>query len=165
MATATYLIALGSNRPSRHGGPAATLRAAAGRLPGRVTALSPVIASAPVGPSIRRYANAAARVESDLAPPAMLAALKAIERAFGRRRGRRWGARVLDLDIVLWSGGCWHTRTLTIPHAAFRTRAFVLGPAAAIAGGWRDPVTGLTLAQLRARLTARRSVPRSRARW
>ena len=40
-----------------------------------------------------------------LDPPAMLAALKAIERDFGRRAGRRWGARVLDLDIVAWSGG------------------------------------------------------------
>ncbi|PCD02266.1 2-amino-4-hydroxy-6-hydroxymethyldihydropteridine diphosphokinase [Sphingomonas spermidinifaciens] len=165
MATATYLIALGSNRRSRHGPPASTLRAAATRLPGRVTALSPVISSAPLGPSHRRYANAAALVESELAPPAMLSALKAIERDFGRRRGRRWGARVLDLDIVLWSGGRWQERALTIPHAAFRDRAFVLCPAAAIARGWRDPVTGLTLAQLRARLTGARAIPRSRPRW
>lgn len=166
MATATtYLIALGSNRPSRHGGPAATLAAAFAALPGRVTARSPVLPSAPIGPSLRRYVNAAALVDSELAPPAMLAALKAIERDFGRRRGRRWGARALDLDIVLWRGGCWRSRTLTIPHAAFRTRDFVLTPAVAIAHGWRDPVTGLTLRQLRSRLTARRSIPRSALRW
>jgi 2-amino-4-hydroxy-6-hydroxymethyldihydropteridine diphosphokinase len=81
----------------------------------------------------------------------MLAALKAIERAMGRRGGRRWGARVIDLDIVLWSGGRWRTRTLVVPHPAFRARAFVLRPAAAIAPRWRDPVTGRTLAQLAAR--------------
>ncbi len=166
MATATtYLIALGSNRPSRHGGPATTLAAAFAALPGRVNARSPVLSSAPIGPSLRRYANAAALIESDLAPPAMLAALKAVERDFGRRRGRRWGARTLDLDIVLWRGGRWRTRTLTIPHRAFRSRHFVLTPAAAIAPDWRDPVTGLTLRQLRARLTARRSIPRSAHRW
>ncbi|HTG37280.1 2-amino-4-hydroxy-6-hydroxymethyldihydropteridine diphosphokinase, partial [Sphingomonas sp.] len=98
MGHATYLIALGSNRPSRHGSPVATVRAAAGLLPGRVTAMSPVIDSAPIGPSIRRYANATLLLESELSPPALLAALKAIERDFGRRRGRRWGRRVLDLD-------------------------------------------------------------------
>jgi 2-amino-4-hydroxy-6-hydroxymethyldihydropteridine diphosphokinase len=164
MDRATYLIALGSNRPGRAGAPRAVLRAAAAQLPGRLAALSPIIASAPIGPSIRRYANAAALVESDLTPPAMLAALKVIERAAGRRRGRRWGARVLDLDIVLWSGGRWHARDLTIPHAAFRTRDFVLTPATAIGPGWRDPVTGLTLRQLRARLARPRPVDPARTR-
>lgn len=166
MATATtYLIALGSNRPSRYGGPAATLTAAFTALPGRVTARSAILTSDPIGPSLRRYANAAALIDSEFAPPAMLDALKAIERDFGRRRGRRWGARTLDLDIVLWSGGRWRARTLTIPHAAFRDRDFVLTPAAAIAPDWRDPLTGLTLRQLRTRLTTSRSVPRSAHRW
>nr|WP_246359432.1 2-amino-4-hydroxy-6-hydroxymethyldihydropteridine diphosphokinase [Sphingomonas yantingensis] len=159
------MIALGSNRPSRHGGPAATLAAAFAALPGQVAARSPVLPSAPIGPSLRRYANAAALLDSELSPPAMLAALKAIERDFGRRRGRRWGARTLDLDIILWGGGRWRTRPLTIPHAAFRTRDFVLTPAVAIAPDWRDPVTGLTLRQLRTRLTARCSIPRSAHRW
>lgn len=163
MDRATYLIALGSNRPGRAGRPRAVLRAALARLPGRVAAVSPMIDSAPLGPSIRRYANAAALVESALAPPAMLAALKAIERDFGRRRGRRWGARVLDLDIILWSGGIWRSPGLDIPHRAFRTRAFVLGPAASIAPRWRDPATRLTMTQLAARLARPRPVdPRSR---
>jgi 2-amino-4-hydroxy-6-hydroxymethyldihydropteridine diphosphokinase len=151
MAGASYLIALGSNRASAHGPPEAALRAAIAALPGRVTAVAPVIATAPLGPSRRRFANSAAIVECELAPPDMLAALKAIERAMGRRGGRRWGARVIDLDIVLWSGGRWRTRTLVVPHPAFRARAFVLRPAAAIAPRWRDPVTGRTLAQLAAR--------------
>jgi len=157
VATATYVIALGANRWGRHGAPADAVRAAVARLGALRT--SPVIASAPLGPSIRRFANAAALVESDLPPIAMLARLKAVERAFGRRPGRRWGARALDLDIVLWSGGRVRTRMLTIPHAAFRTRAFVLGPLAALVPDWRDPVTGLTVLQLRARLTRRRPLP------
>jgi len=150
----TYLIGLGSNRPGRHGGPAAEVRAALLAI-GGVVAASRLSASAPLGPSIRRYVNAAALVESDLPPPAMLARLKAIERAFGRRRGRRWGARVIDLDIVLWSAGAWTSPGLTVPHPAFRTRAFVLAPAASLAPDWRDPVTGRTLRQL-ARVVDRR---------
>jgi 2-amino-4-hydroxy-6-hydroxymethyldihydropteridine diphosphokinase len=79
--------------------------------------------------------------------------LQSIEARFGRRRrGQRWRARVLDLDIVLWSGGAWASPGLIVPHVAFRERLFVLGPAAKIAGDWRDPVTGLSLRQLLARL-------------
>jgi 2-amino-4-hydroxy-6-hydroxymethyldihydropteridine diphosphokinase len=91
-------------------------------------------------------------VASALAPPDMLALLQAVEREFGRkRRGQRWRARTLDLDIVLWSGGIWVSPDLAIPHPAFRERAFVLTPAALIAPRWRDPLTGLTLRQLAAR--------------
>ena len=161
-----YLIALGGNVPHpRHGGPRDVLRAAVAALAAaglRVEAVAPVIDSAPLGPSRRRYANGAARVYSALAPPALLALLQRIERDFGRRGGRRWAARVLDLDIVLWQGGVWRARDLTIPHPAFRSRGFVLGPAAAVAAEWRDPLSGRTVAQLRARLTRPRPIPRPR---
>jgi 2-amino-4-hydroxy-6-hydroxymethyldihydropteridine diphosphokinase len=114
-----------------------------------------------MGPSQRRYANGAVLVRSELEPVAMLALLKRIEREFGRRSGgRRWRARVLDLDIVLWSGGYWSSPELTIPHPQFRERGFVLWPAKAIVPGWRDPVSGLTLRQLHARLTRPRPLPR-----
>lgn len=88
----------------------------------------------------------------------MLARLKGIERAFGRRRGQRWSARVIDLDIVLWSGGPWSSPGLTIPHMAFRERDFVLAPLLGVAPDWRDPLSGLTVRQLHARL--RRVLPR-----
>ncbi|MDG6078969.1 2-amino-4-hydroxy-6-hydroxymethyldihydropteridine diphosphokinase [Erythrobacter litoralis] len=118
-----------------------------------VRAVSPTIRSAPVGPSQRRYANAAALIESNRPPEAMLAELQEIEHRFGRqRRGQRWRARPLDLDIVLWSGGAFASDRLTIPHPLFRQRDFVLRPAAAIVPHWRDPVSGLTVRQLAARL-------------
>jgi 2-amino-4-hydroxy-6-hydroxymethyldihydropteridine diphosphokinase len=159
----TYLIALGSNR--RHalcGAPQAVVRAAMEELAafGTVLARSPVIASTPLGAARRRFANAALVLESELAPPALLAALKRTEREYGRRAGQRWGDRVLDLDIILWSGGRWSSPGLAIPHPEFRRRGFVLGPARAIARGWRDPVSGLNLEQLHARLTRRRPLPR-----
>jgi len=164
-----YLIALGSNqRHQRLGAPRAVLaaaQAAIGRELGRVHAAAPVIESAPLGPSLRRYANGALVLESPLAPRALLAALLAVETQFGRRRrGQRWRARVLDCDIILWSGGAWQSGgrsvPLAIPHPAFASRAFVLTPARAIAPDWRDPVSGLTLAHLHARLTRRRPLPR-----
>ena len=161
--SSTYLVALGSNRRHhRYGAPAGVVRAAMEELAafGTVLARSPVIATAAMGAAQRRFANAALVLESDLAPPALLAALKRTEREFGRRRGQRWGDRVLDLDIILWSGGAWRSPGLTIPHPAFAQRRFVLGPACTIAPDWRDPVSGLTLAHHQARLTRPRPLPR-----
>ncbi|MFG6284625.1 2-amino-4-hydroxy-6-hydroxymethyldihydropteridine diphosphokinase [Sphingomonas sp. S6] len=147
MATAIYAIGIGSNRRGRHGGPADEVRAAIAAIGGVVTT-SPIIATAPLGPSIRRFANAAILIESDEAPPMLLARLKRIEAAFGRRRGRRWGARVIDLDILLWSGGVWQSAGLTVPHAALAERAFVLAPLRRIAAGWRVPGVMRTIRQL-----------------
>lgn len=120
-----------------------------------VFAQSEIISSAPVGPSSRRYANAAALVASPLSPPEMLERLHAIEGHFGRdRRGARWRARTLDLDILAWSEGMWESSSpaLYIPHVALRVRNFALGPAAEIAPRWRDPVSGHSLRQLFHRL-------------
>lgn len=165
-----YLVALGSNRRHhRHGRPEGVLRAAFAALDRKglkLKAASPIVASAPLGPSRRRYANAAALVKTPLAPDALLGRLKAIEAKFGRRGGgQRWGARVLDLDLVLWSGGAWASPGLVVPHPAFRARRFVLAPAAAVAPRWRDPLTGLTLRHLLTRLTRRRPLPIARKRW
>ena len=126
---------------------------------GTVTARSPVISTAPMGPSARRYANAAVVLETELDPQALLAALQWTERAFGRKRWRRWGDRVLDLDIVMWSGGSFAAPGLVVPHPAFDQRGFVLGPASTIAPAWRDPNTGLTLQHAKARLTRKRPLP------
>jgi 2-amino-4-hydroxy-6-hydroxymethyldihydropteridine diphosphokinase len=165
--SSTYLVALGSNRRHhRYGAPAGVVCAAMEEIAalGTVTARSPVIASAPMGAARRRFANAALVLESDFAPSSLLAALKRMEREFGRRPGQRWGDRVLDCDIVLWSGGVWASGGLTgglaIPHPAFAARDFVLTPACAIAADWRDPKRGLSLAHHQARLTRPRPLPR-----
>lgn len=151
MPTTSYAIALGSNRRGRHGNPEAEIAAALAAL-GSVTAVSPLLRTAPLGPSKRRFANAVALIETDEDPPALLRRLKAIERAFGRRRGQSWAARVIDLDILLWSEGAWGQKGLTVPHAAFRSRDFVLRPLLAVAPDWRDPVSGLRVRELAARL-------------
>lgn len=151
-----YVIATGSNRPlTRRLYPRAILKAAMTALdhgPVRVQAIAPVLTSRPVGPSDRDYANGAAIVRTALPPFELLDHLQKLERQFGRRRRQRWGARTLDLDIILWSGGMVRTRSLSIPHPAFAQRPFVLGPLRAIAPGWRDPKNGRTINQLLIRL-------------
>jgi len=138
-----YAIAIGSNRRhGRHGAPQAIVRAsisAIGAVGLTIMARSPIIATPALGPAGRSFANAAIMVATTLDPPALLGLLKAIEGDFGRRRGRRWGPRVLDLDIVLWSGGRWQSSRprLFVPHREIANRLFVLQPLLPIAGDWR----------------------------
>ena len=157
--TNLYAIGIGSNRcHGRHGRPAQIVAAALELL--CPVSVSPIFGTTPIGPSSRRFANAAALIESPLAPPAMLAELKRIERDFGRRRGRRWGERVLDLDILLWSGGRWSSRDLIIPHTELIRRRFALMPLARIAPEWRIQGQG-TVRQHATRLTRPRPTHRS----
>jgi 2-amino-4-hydroxy-6-hydroxymethyldihydropteridine diphosphokinase len=150
-----YAIAIGSNRPhGRYGRPTGVVEVAIARLDQEFDLFdaSPIILNPAHGAAGRDFANAVALVESDLEPPAMLSRLKSIEREFGRRRGRRWGPRVLDLDVVLWSGGNFRSRRLTVPHPQLARRSFVLQPLTAIAPGWRvGPLTIRHLAQRLAR--------------
>jgi 2-amino-4-hydroxy-6-hydroxymethyldihydropteridine diphosphokinase len=156
-ATYLYAIAIGSNRPhGRYGRPPQVVEAAIAQLDQDFALFdaSAIILNAAHGGAGRDFANTVALVESDLDPPGMLRRLKGVEREFGRRGGRRWGPRVLDLDIVLWSGGKFNSRRLTVPHPQLARRSFVLQPLAAIAPGWR--IGRLTVRQLAHRLAHRR---------
>lgn len=160
---ATIYIALGSNRRhGRHGAPADVVAAAIAAIDAAgltVVARSRVRATPPVGPSDRAFANAAVVVATDLSLPAVLMLLKRIEANFGRRPGRRWGARVLDLDIVAACAAVtpsrlrWRRarRGLIVPHRGLAGRGFVLDPLVDIAPGWRHPVLNFSARQLRAR--------------
>jgi 2-amino-4-hydroxy-6-hydroxymethyldihydropteridine diphosphokinase len=114
-------------------------------------AVSPIITNPAIGGAGREFANAVVLAATNKEPEAMLAAIKAIERQFGRRPGKRWGARVLDLDMIAWSGGRFASRGLVIPHPQTAKRGFVLGPLSAIAPDWRI-VGALTARHLAARL-------------
>jgi 2-amino-4-hydroxy-6-hydroxymethyldihydropteridine diphosphokinase len=154
-----YAIAIGSNRPhGSFGRPAGVVESAIARLDEEFGLFdaSPIVLNAAHGGAGRDFANAVALVESDLEPPVVLSRLKQLEREFGRRPGRRWGPRVLDLDIALWSGGKFSSRGLTIPHPQLASRNFVLQPLTAVAPGWR--VSGFTVRHLAHRLA--RSAPK-----
>lgn len=127
-------IGLGSNLGDRERTLQRAIDALA-RTPGlRVVAASPLYETEPVGPPQPRYLNAAARLESTLAPADLMATLLAIEAAHGRRRTRRWGPRTLDLDVlVLCDPNGFEIvevdlPELRAPHPALESRAFALAP-------------------------------------
>ena len=158
LATHLYAIGIGSNRShGRHGRPPAVAAAALAEIDRRFGLLdaSSITVNPAAGGAGRDFANAVALVESALQPEAMLAELKAMEQAFGRRRGRRWAPRVLDLDILAWSGRRHRSLRLTIPHPLLKRRMFALGPLASSAPDWRI-IGPLTPRHLAARLARRR---------
>jgi 2-amino-4-hydroxy-6-hydroxymethyldihydropteridine diphosphokinase len=122
-----YLLGLGSNLGSRAANIAAGLELLDATHACRVTRISPIYESDPVGPPQPRYLNAAARLESMHPPRALLARLQAIEALLGRTREQRWTARTLDLD-VLWAPIAVHDDALDIPHAQLSERWFALRP-------------------------------------
>jgi 2-amino-4-hydroxy-6-hydroxymethyldihydropteridine diphosphokinase len=119
--------------------------------------VSAVRETEPVGtPDVQpRYLNAVAVGRTALEPPALLAAMMAIERARGRSRPSAGAARTLDLDLILFGDRLVDTPALIVPHPRFRDRQFVLEPLAEVAPDWRDPVSGLTVRELLARLVVK----------
>lgn len=106
-------------------------------------ALSPLYTSKPVGPQDQPdYVNAAMRIKTGLTPLQLLGALQRIENNHGRVRATRWGARTLDLDLLLFDQQAIDLPELTVPHPELAKRAFVLYPLADIADS-ALPIPGL----------------------
>ncbi|MCL4409667.1 MAG: 2-amino-4-hydroxy-6-hydroxymethyldihydropteridine diphosphokinase, partial [Gammaproteobacteria bacterium] len=90
--------------------------------------------SKPMGPQDQPdYINAVATFTTALTPLELLNYLQHIENKFGRVRMQRWGARTLDLDILLYGTDTIATERLTVPHPGMLEREFVLVPLAEIA--------------------------------
>jgi 2-amino-4-hydroxy-6-hydroxymethyldihydropteridine diphosphokinase len=137
-------IGLGANLPSSAGGPEVTLAAAVRQLSDfamTVERLSPFYLSAPVPASDQPwFVNAVAAVSTSLEPRGVLDALMEIEKKFGRARGDKNAARVLDLDLLDYNRAVIADETLTLPHPRLHERAFVLLPLHDIAPDWIHPV-------------------------
>ncbi len=145
-------IALGSNLGDRD----ALLDTAEERL---AVLLSGAVASGryettPVGgpPDAPLYLNEVVVGSTTLGPRVLLQTLMALEQDAGRERSSRDAPRTLDLDIILYGDFVIDEPDLVVPHPRFRDRAFVLDPLSEIAGDWVDPVSGLTMTELRRRL-------------
>lgn len=118
---------------------------------------SPWYISKAVGPGEQPdYLNGVIELETTLDPIALLRCLQQIEIQQGRERNIRWGARTLDLDILLYGKQCLDTLELQIPHPRMGDRSFVLAPLATLNPQRLLPVPGAaksaTIAALLARL-------------
>jgi 2-amino-4-hydroxy-6-hydroxymethyldihydropteridine diphosphokinase len=150
------LVGLGANHPGPWGGPVDTIKRALGEMEHAgiaIKAVSPFYETAAIGRARQpAYINAVAQIDTPLSPEALLRRLKEIERSAGRRGGRPWGARTLDIDIIDHKGRVRHwrarkadfaragARPLVLPHPLMHERPFVLRPLLDIAPDWRHPV-------------------------
>jgi len=146
------LLGFGGNLPNgQHGSPRETIEAALGALCKRgvsVLARSRWYSTAPVPPSDQpRFVNLVTVIESALPPGELLALLHDVEEEFGRVRGARNAARVLDIDLLDHNGAVcadWPE----LPHPRMSERAFVLVPLRDVAPSWRHPVSGSSVDDL-----------------
>ncbi|WP_439327636.1 2-amino-4-hydroxy-6-hydroxymethyldihydropteridine diphosphokinase [Lonepinella sp. BR2357] len=122
-------IALGSNLNQPVQQLNAAIEAMAVLPQTQVLAVSSFYRSKPLGPQDQPdYVNAVAKLQTELAPLALLDALQQIENQQGRVRLRHWGERTLDLDILLYGQLVIQSERLTIPHYDMHNREFVIVP-------------------------------------
>ena len=131
--TGAYL-GLGSNIGDKAAHLAAAVEGLAA-VPGlRVVARSADYRTLPWGETDQDwFLNGALAIETDLDPHALLDACLGVERDLGRIRERRWGPRVIDIDVLHYAGAAVSDARLVLPHRYVRERAFVLVPLAEIA--------------------------------
>jgi 2-amino-4-hydroxy-6-hydroxymethyldihydropteridine diphosphokinase len=152
------LIGIGSNLPSDYGPPRETCAAALEALerePVKITARSRWYRSSPVPLSDQPwFVNGVVAVETELGPPALLAALHRVEADFGRvapetRAAEPNAARTLDLDLLAYDDEVREgPEPPILPHPRLAERAFVLLPLREIAPDWSHPVSGAPLSEL-----------------
>lgn len=96
----------------------------------KIADISPFYRSKPLGPQDQSdYLNAVIKLDTNLSPIELLDQLQSIEKSQGRvRKDNRWGARTLDLDILLYDNLIINSERLTIPHYHMQYREFVLYP-------------------------------------
>jgi 2-amino-4-hydroxy-6-hydroxymethyldihydropteridine diphosphokinase len=155
------LIAFGGNLPGSWGSPEKTIERAVQALLAEgivVVRLSTLLKTVPYGrPNQPDFVNAIAIVATHKSPDALMRTLHMIERRAGRKRGRRWGPRTLDLDLIDYHGLMRNTRSLdtkplVLPHPGILLRSFVLEPLAEIAPRWRHPASHQTAKEALRRL-------------
>ena len=111
-----------------------------------VVAVSSLYESDPVGPQDQpKFTNAVVKAETELSPFELLDCLKTIEKEIGRKKTRRWGPRVIDLDIIFYGDLVISTDSLVIPHPRAHERRFVLEPLLEIEPAAWHPVKNMAV--------------------
>ena len=116
----------------------------------RITKESSLYESEPHGDAKTWFVNGVIEVETMLSPENLLKKLKVIEGAMGRKRvkGKRWGSRIIDLDILLYGSLVVRKRTLKIPHPELANRRFVLLPLSELGPQLIHPVLQASVSEL-----------------
>lgn len=113
---------------------------------GKVEKTAPLYESEPYGEANQpRFLNTALILQAELPPGELLAAIKRIEKAVGRRPRYRWGPREIDIDIIFYNRQIIREADLQIPHPDYRNRRFVLRPLVDLAPQFIAPDTNKTL--------------------
>jgi 2-amino-4-hydroxy-6-hydroxymethyldihydropteridine diphosphokinase len=149
----TIYLALGTNLGDRQ----ANLQEAIDGLRQwlRLTAVSPVYETEPWGVTDQpMFWNMCLAGETAEMPAALLAHCKALEAEIGRVPTRRWGPRLIDIDILFYDDWVLSEDKLSIPHPRLSERAFVLQPLADIAPTLVHPQSGLTVTEMLAKADA-----------
>lgn len=153
---ALCLISFGANI----GNPLDAIRAASDQLQRRLVAtgalyqLSRFFRTPPIGGPAGQppFINAVAALHTQSSPIEVWDTIREVEQQLGRQRDRRWEARRIDLDILLYDDLRIWTPLLKIPHPRMCMRRFILIPALDVAPDWIDPVSQWSIAQLAGRL-------------
>ncbi len=113
----------------------------------------------PVGGPVGQppFLNCVAALETPLNPWEVWQVVREIESGLGRERFRRWEARRIDVDILLYGAQRIWTPQLKIPHPRLCMRRFILEPAAEVAPDWIDPVSQQSMLWLAKRLRSGRA--------
>ena len=137
-------VGLGANLGDREGALRAALAALDATEGIEVVAVSTFRETDPVDYLDQpRFLNAAAALDTTLAPRELLDALLEVERSLGRtREGPRFGPRTIDLDLLLYGDESFDEPGLTVPHPRLHVRAFALEPLAELDPAWSSPGTG-----------------------
>jgi 2-amino-4-hydroxy-6-hydroxymethyldihydropteridine diphosphokinase len=115
--------------------------------------VGPLIESSPVPTSDQpNFLNTVVVGLSASDPRELLSVTKKLEWEAGRRQARRFAARVLDIDLLLWGNQVIDTPELVVPHPRLRSRRFVLEPLAELASDLRVPPDGVSVGELLANL-------------
>jgi 2-amino-4-hydroxy-6-hydroxymethyldihydropteridine diphosphokinase len=147
-------IAIGSNLGDRKANYYEAVERIAGLAETRVLKQSSLYESEPLGNARTWFVNAVIEVETEFGAPQLLKQLKSIETAMGRKRvrGKRWGSRIIDLDILFFDNELINKRNLKVPHPELQNRRFVLAPLAELAPQLIHPKLALSVSELLAAL-------------
>jgi 2-amino-4-hydroxy-6-hydroxymethyldihydropteridine diphosphokinase len=94
------------------------------------------------------FLNVCLKARTTLFPGDLLKFLKKIEKELGRKKGRRFGPREIDIDILFYGNKCVSKKNLVIPHPRLERRLFVLKPLFEISPNLRHPVSGIAIRDL-----------------